>query len=146
MEQLHKIQAKLSNHLHQAQQTQKDYVDRHWLPSYLDIGDRLWILRQHIKTTRPCAKLDCQRLGPFRINEIINDVTFRLDLPSQLRTPLVFHSSLLEPCQEISIPNRTTPPPLPIELQDGHEYEVASILDSKIVRNKLSYLVDWLGI
>ena len=107
--------------------------------SCFDIGDR-------VKTTRLYAKLNCQRLGPFRINGKINDVTFGLDLPSQLQIQPVFHSSLLEPCQEISIPNRTTPPPLPIELQDGHEYEVASILDSKIVRNKLSYLVDWLGI
>ena len=33
----------------------------------------------------------------------------------------------------------------PIELEDGPEYEVAAILDSKIVCNKLYYLVDWLG-
>ena len=37
------------------------------------------------------------------------------------------------------------PPPPPLQLADGPEYEVASILDSKIVRNKLYYLVDWLG-
>ena len=41
LERLRKIQAELSKHLHQAQQTQKDYVDRHWLPSCFDIGDRL---------------------------------------------------------------------------------------------------------
>ena len=34
------IQAKLSSHLHQAQQTH-DYVDRHRLPSCFDIGDRV---------------------------------------------------------------------------------------------------------
>ena len=32
-----------------------------------------------------------------------------------------------------------------IELEDGPEYEVAAILDSKIVHNKLYYLVEWLG-
>ena len=32
-----------------------------------------------------------------------------------------------------------------IEFADGPEYEVVSILDSKIVRGKLYYLVDWLG-
>ena len=37
------------------------------------------------------------------------------------------------------------PPPPPLQLADGPEYEVVSILDSKIVRNKLYYLVDWLG-
>ena len=116
------------------------------LPSCLDIGDRVWLLRWHIKTTRPCAKLDYQRLDPFIINGKINDVTFRLHLSSQLRIHLVFHSnSLLQPCEKSSIPNCTTPPPPPIELADGPEYEVAAILNSNIVRNKLHYLVDWLG-
>ena len=50
-------------------------------PSTFDIGDRVWLLRQHIKTTRSCDKLDYQRLGPFHIYGKINDVTFLLDLP-----------------------------------------------------------------
>ena len=57
----------------------------------------------------------------------------------------MFHSSLLEHYQESSILGRIIQPPPPIELEDGPEYEVAAILDSKIVRNKLYYLVDWLG-
>ena len=65
-------------------------------------------------------------------------------MAKQLWIHPVFHNSLLEPCQVSSIPNRTTPPPPPIELVDGPEYEVAAILDSKIVRNNLYYLVDWL--
>ena len=56
-----------------------------------------------------------------------------------------FNSSLLEPYHESTIPGRITQPPPPIELEDGPEYEVAAILDSKIVRNKLYYLVNWLG-
>ena len=92
------------------------------------------LLRRHIKTTRPCEKLDYRRLGPFRIIRKINDVAFRLELPPQLR---------IHP--ESTILGRITQPPPPIELEDGLEYEVAAILDSKIVRNKLYYLVDWLG-
>jgi hypothetical protein len=90
-----------------------------------------------MKTTHPCEKLDYRRLGPFRIIGKINDVAFRLDLPSQLRIHPVFHSSLLEPYQENTIPGRIIQPPPPIEL--------AHILDSRIIRNKLYYLVDWLG-
>ena len=41
LERLHKIQADLSTHLHQAQQTHKAYADRHRFPSYFDIGDRV---------------------------------------------------------------------------------------------------------
>ena len=97
LERLRKIQVDLSTHLHEAQQTQKAYADRHRLPSCFDIGKRVWLLRQHIKTTRPCDKLDYRRLGPFRIIGKINDVAFRLELPLQLRIHPVFHSSLLQP-------------------------------------------------
>ena len=89
--------------------------------------------------------MDYRRLGTFCINRKITDVTFHLDLPLQLWIHPVFHSSLLKPYQGNTIPNRATPPPPLIELEDGPEYEVASILDSKIVRNKLYYLVDCLG-
>ena len=37
------------------------------------------------------------------------------------------------------------PPPPSVQLANGLEYEVAPILNSKIMRNKLYYLVDWLG-
>ena len=52
--------------------------------------------------------------------------------------------SLLEPYKDNTIPDRVTPPPPPLELDTGPEYEVAAILDSKFVRNKLYYLVDGL--
>ena len=39
LEWLRKIHVELSTHLHQAQQTQKDYADRYWIPSCFDIGD-----------------------------------------------------------------------------------------------------------
>ena len=58
LERLRRIQAEVSTHLHRAQQTEKDYADLHWLPSSFYIGDRVWLLRRHIKITRPCKKLD----------------------------------------------------------------------------------------
>ena len=142
---LHRIQLALSSHLQAAQAQHKTNADRYRLKSPFKVGDRVWLLRRHIKTTRPCEKLDYQRLGPFLITARINDATFRLNLPAHMRLHPVFHSSLLEPCRTSSIPNRVVPPPPSIELADGPEYEVAAILDSKIVRNKLYYLVDWVG-
>ena len=134
-----------SSHLRHAQHTQKNYADRHRLPSSFAIGDRVWLLHRHIKTTRPCDKLDYRRLGPFCIFGKVNDVTFRLDLPPHFRIHPFVHSSLLEPYKGKTIPDRVTPPPPPLELDAGPEYEFADVLDSKFVRNKLYYLVDWLG-
>ena len=98
-----------------------------------------------MRTTCHCDKLDHQRLGPFRISAQINDVAFRLDLPTHMRLHPIFHCSLLEPCATSTIPHRVVPPPPVVQLADGPEYEVAAILDSKIIHNKLYYLVDWLG-
>ena len=70
---------------------------------------------------------------------------FHLDLPPHLQIHPVFHSSHLESYKANSIPNRVTPLSPPLELEVGPEYDVAAILDSKLVRNKLYYLVDWLG-
>ena len=61
---------------------------------------------------------------------------------------LVFHISQLEPEIPNQIPNCIQPVPLPIEIDDELEYEIAEILDSKIdnqQRCKLLYFVRWMG-
>ena len=145
MSHIRHIQEEVLTHLEHAQASHKTVANRHRLPYNFQKGDLVWLLRRHVRTTRPCDKLDHQRLGPFRIAAQINDVAFRLDLPSHMRLHPVFHCSLLEPCATTTIPHRIVPPPPVVELVDGPEYEVATILDSKIIRNKLYYLVDWLG-
>jgi hypothetical protein len=148
--QIREIQTELSHNLRDAQAAHKKAADRFRLDSSpndpkFKVGDSVWLLRRNVKTTRPCEKLDYQRLGPFVIVDQVNDVAFRLDLPSHMHIHPVFHVSLLEPWTSTSIPGRVIPPPPPIQLVDGPEYEVEAILDSKILRNKLYYLVDWLG-
>jgi transposase InsO family protein len=142
---IRQIHHEVSTHLQTALASHQKSANRHRLPHTFRIGDRVWLLRRNVKTTRPCAKLDYQRLGPFVISAQINDVAYRLDLPSHLRLHPVFHCSLLEPCITSAIPNRVRPPPPPVQLLDGPEYEVAAILDSKFSHGKLYYLVDWLG-
>jgi len=52
---------------------------------------------------------------------------------------------LLEPYRENVLPGRVQEPPPPVEVEGEVEYEVAAILDSKIERGKLKYLVDWVN-
>jgi len=57
----------------------------------------------------------------------------------------VFHVSLLEPYYTSNIPGRHQAPPPPIEIEGENEYEVNTILDSRVRRRRLEYLVAWTG-
>jgi len=51
----------------------------------------------------------------------------------------------LDPYHANKIPGRRQPPPPPEEIVGEEEYEVHEILDSRIIRRKLEFLVDWKG-
>ncbi|MBW0557272.1 hypothetical protein O181_096987 [Austropuccinia psidii MF-1] len=57
----------------------------------------------------------------------------------------VFHVSLLEPVKISTIPNQHQEPPPPIIIEEEEEWKVSQILDSKLKKRKLWYLVEWKG-
>ncbi|MBW0490513.1 hypothetical protein O181_030228 [Austropuccinia psidii MF-1] len=67
-------------------------------------------------------------------------------LPSKCKSiHPVFHISLLEPVKTSTIPNWNQEPPPPIIIKEEEEWEVSQILESKLKRGKLWYLVLWKG-
>lgn len=143
---LSELHAIMKAQLKKAQERQKINADvyRKEQPQ-LNVGDKVWLLRRNIKTTRPCDKLDYRRLGPFSVSEQINPVAYRLHLPESMKIHPVFHVSLLEPYKTVDIQGRRQMPPPPIEVDNNEEFEVEEILDSRRCRNKLEYLVHWRG-
>jgi hypothetical protein len=148
LNQLHKeLQAAIQN----AQESYKKYADRkRQVAPLLKQGDLVWLSTSNLKSQRPSKSLDFTRLGPFKIKERVNDLTFKLDLPSHMKIHDVFHVNLLEPYHTSKIENRSSEPLPPIEYEDDNgnqsvEYEVNEILDVKFIRNKIHYLVDWKG-
>lgn len=109
------------------------------------IGDQVWLSAQNIRTSRPSRKLDHKRLGPFKILKKVGTRSFHLELPKSLKIHPVFHVSLLEPYRRDTIPGRQPQPQPPLEIAGEQEYEVEEILDSKIMHNRLKYLVHWKG-
>ncbi len=105
-------------------------------------GDKVYLLRKHIKTKRPSTKLDFKKLGPFKILNKVSSVNYRLQLPKNSRLYPVFHVSLLEPARG------DTPIATDTELQPENEiieYEVEAILDRRLVGRREELLIKWKG-
>jgi hypothetical protein len=88
-------------------------------------GDKVYLLRRNVKTTRPSDKLDHKKFGPLRIKRNIRDVNFELLLPKSMKIHPVFHISLLEPADQ-EIPEGPAPEIHPDSQEE--EYEVEEIL------------------
>jgi hypothetical protein len=143
---LRQVQQNLMAELKLTQEWQKKQADcrRKDHPNF-KVGDKVWLLRKNIATTRPCAKLNYKRLGPFKIAKFIGLVACQLEPPPHFKIHNVFHVSLLEPYHEKSIPKHHREPPAPVKIEGQEEFEVQEVLDSKKIRGKLLYLVFWRG-
>jgi hypothetical protein len=53
-------------------------------------GKYIYLNSRNIKTNRPSNKLDTKFLGPFKVLEKINSLTFKLKLPKSLRFIMSF--------------------------------------------------------
>ncbi|MBW0578438.1 hypothetical protein O181_118153 [Austropuccinia psidii MF-1] len=106
----------------------------------------VWLSSKNIKSTRPTKKRSERWLGPFLIMEKISPHAYHLKLPSERKSiHPVYHISLLEPFKTSTIPNWHQEPPPPIIIEEEEQWEVSQILDSKLKRRKLWYLVEWKG-
>ena len=129
----------------------KAYDEKHKAAPSFEVGDKVWLLRCHIRTKRPSDKLDDKRLGPFMIKQVIGRNARHLELPETMRIYPVFHVSLLEPYNGQESERPTQEPPRPIEIDGKEEWEVEAILDSRLQklgqrkRETLQYLVKWSG-
>ncbi|KAH7365524.1 hypothetical protein KP509_18G032700 [Ceratopteris richardii] len=73
------IHKELKEEIDRAHEQYKYYAYQYRVrnPSY-HIGDKVWLVKNNLQTSRPCVKLDHQRLGPFTILAEINPITFKL--------------------------------------------------------------------
>lgn len=148
LDELHGV---LRDEIARAQARYKETADRirASAPAF-PIGSQAYVVAENIRTTRPTPKFSERYLGPFTVLEQVGPLSYRIELPDYMRLiHPVFHVSQIEPYVPSTIPNRTQPPPPPIEIDGEEEYEVAEVLDSKVDRRRkacpLLYYVRWHG-
>ncbi|CAJ0954135.1 unnamed protein product [Ranitomeya imitator] len=109
----------------------------------LRVGDLVWLSSRHIPMKVSSPKFKPRFIGPYRISEVLNPVSFRLTLPDSFSIHNVLHRSLLRRYVAPMVPS--VDPPAPILVEGELEYIVEKILDSRVSRRKLQYLVKWKG-
>ncbi|MGH2639667.1 MAG: chromo domain-containing protein, partial [Rhabdochlamydiaceae bacterium] len=143
---LREVEENLQSEMKYAQMVQSEQANQRRLATpRLEVGSQVWLLRKNIRTTRPSAKLDYKRLGPFTIKKRLSSHAYELALPDTMKVHPVFHVSLLEPIATDPIQGQLTEPAPPVIVDGQEEHEVEEILDSRRSRNRIQYLVKWTG-
>ncbi|KAK3510970.1 hypothetical protein QTP70_027791, partial [Hemibagrus guttatus] len=107
--------------LQRAVRRQRIQADQHRrpYPAY-QVGQMVWLSTRNLRLKLPCRKLSPKFIGPFEI----------------VRQPV--HASAGE-----SVVGGD--PPLPLDIEGSPAYQVRSLLDSRRLRSRLQYLMDWEG-
>lgn len=158
IQQLHNDLHTATVNMQKSRDRQKLQADRHRREVKYSVGDR--VMLNNNDWLRVGRKLLPKYWGPFRVIEVLSDVSVKLELPRALsRVHNTFHVSKLKSFKdsELSFPGRQQndrPPPV-VDDADESQWTVESISGKKIVYEKVGksrrkkarvmYLVNWLG-
>ena len=123
------------------------YDQKHTLALNYQLRDKVYLDASDIQTTQPSKKLSHHCLGPFKIVKKVGNGAYHLKLFQSMNClHLVFNIVKLTPALPNPIPGHHLRPPPPLEIIDREEeWVVEEILDSKVINQKLQYLVKWKG-
>jgi hypothetical protein len=108
------------------------------------VGQKVWLDTRNIKTNYH-KKMTPKREGPFKVEEVLGPVTYRLKLPTTWKIYNVFHAVLLKPYIKTEVHRENFSRPIP-DIFDGEEvYNVETILKHRKRGQSYQYLIKWEG-
>ncbi|CAJ0966523.1 unnamed protein product [Ranitomeya imitator] len=138
VDRLQQIWTHVVNNLTLSQEKAQHFANRRrCVGPRLRVGDLVWLSSRYVPMKVSSPKFKPRFIGPYK-----NPVSFRLALPASFAIHNVFHRSLLRRYVAPMVPS--VDPPAPVLVEGELEY-VEKILDSRISRRKLQYLVKWKG-
>lgn len=110
-------------------------------PREFKIGDKVWLDADKVQVHQASQKLGPKQLGPYEITEKLSNRDYRLKLPTALKIHDVFHVDRLAPWGGSKVNSELPPPSARVEIDHEEEFKVEDIVDSRLFRRQLQYLV-----
>ena len=108
-------------------------------------GDLVWLDGQHLNRGHTFPKMSPSCEGPFKTEEIIGPVMYKLKLPPQWKMHNMFHGKLLTPYHKTNVHGKNFSEP-PSDLIEGEEeYKVDSIRNHRKWGKGYQYLMERKG-
>ena len=139
VEQLIILHKKLSMNLQFISFRAKRYYDRDRSEEInFKMGDKAYVLRRNMKTTKKSNKLNHVKIGLFKILRNIKNINYELELSNTMkRKHPVFHVSLLKSAHSetsnIIVSKKY--------IESDEKYEIESILNKQLIDEKFYYLM-----
>ncbi|KAL8441822.1 hypothetical protein Emed_007471 [Eimeria media] len=133
--------ARATKHIAKAQLQQQKQANKHRRHVEFKEGDKVLLSTANLPA-QGCPKLQERYIGPFIVTKVLNDVTYKLDLPPSFTINPVFHVSRLRPFfEDPALPRQQHWAPIQ---RDGHlEFEVEAILNVRGTKQQREYLIQW---
>lgn len=137
------------HHIQKSQDRQTRYANKLRRDVQYSVGDLVLLSSDGLKlpsASDQAKKFQAKFYGPYKVLEVMSDLTYKLDLPRHMRIHPVFHVSKLKLFHDDP---RHPDKPEPVLVSGQPEYFVRSILKHRpahLPRHQAkSYLVEWEG-
>jgi hypothetical protein len=136
------LKDQLYKRLKEARKNQIKYYDEKHIFRIFNVEDKILLNFKNIHTSRSFKKFDHKYYESFEMQDLVNKQAYKLNLSHTFRIHNVFHVSLLKSFKRRFDEVITS---FSIMINEKRHDEVKLILNNKLYRKKLQYLVKWLS-